>query len=349
MITIQQLPSPCLTSDLPAAFKISAAGPVTIAINRNSQNIFETTLYPYNGTATLTNIREIIEDNLRETAHITAAYKILASTETEQDAINVDIIYCSYIIANRPADYFATHFLTTRKSFLLPSNATQQLTFLQEGTPDDNAYYTECLVKTSSAIQKVTIHERTDNSEIVTEEVNPSPILKTLQEEATKNNEDPPERLISFTVHRAGRAVTFYVTDREPDLQLQFRNCFNAWETAHLFAATTYKTEVERTEATVNKTTKFYDQQTTRSHEVQLTTLSLEHALWLNQLLESFEVKDPITGKRILITDETSEISDETNATNTLKFTWSFEDNSHSLVNPASPRIFTEQYSKQFD
>lgn len=141
--------------------------------------------------------------------------------------------------------------------------------------------------------------------------------------------------------------MTFYITKGQPQETFIFRNCFNCLETAHVFAATTLKTDTDRSEATCNNQTTFYDQQTTHAHEVNITTLSLEHALWLNQLLESHKVTG-LNGNAILISDITSEISDETNATNKLKFTWKFSDNSLSLETPHPDKIFTEQYNPQF-
>ena len=147
--------------------------------------------------------------------------------------------------------------------------------------------------------------------------------------------------------YRGKRSMTFYLAKETPQLMLNFRNCFNCLETAYIYAATTLKTDIDRSEATCNNQTTFYDQQTTHAHEVNITTLSLEHALWLNQLLESHKVTDR-KGNAILISDITSEISDETNATNKLKFTWRFSDNSLSLETPHPDKIFTEQYNPQF-
>ena len=173
-------------------------------------------------------------------------------------------------------------------------------------------------------------------------------MLDALEDQTPSFSRSNGEDLLSFTVHRGKRSMTFYITKRQPQETFIFRNCFNCLETAHVFAATTLKTDIERSEATCNNQTTFYDQQTTHAHEVNITTLSLEHALWLNQLLEPHKVTD-CKENAILISDITSEISDETNVTNKLKFTWRFSDNSLSLETPTPDKIFTEHYTPQFE
>ena len=51
--------------------------------------------------------------------------------------------------------------------------------------------------------------------------------------------------------------MTFYITKSQPQETFIFRNCFNCLETAHVFAATTLKTDIDRSEATCNTPNHF--------------------------------------------------------------------------------------------
>lgn len=330
MITIDSLPiSPFLTSDIPDSINISSQDDqITVTVYHGTTQIFTTDLYPYNGKAQLVNLREIIEDYMRENGLQCGTFSVNVSSDADQATTGDFIaVYCNYKIPNRSADFFEIHFLTTRTSFLIHPDETQALSWYQNETPDDSNVYTEFLVKTDEGMKTYKKMDRPDNGTFETDYIVPQKLFETLQKEQT----DAVGTLLSMTVHRGKRTITFYITNETPDHSFLFRNCFNCIEYAHLYAATTLKADVDRSEATCNGTTQFYDQQTTHTHEVNVTTLSLEHALWLTQLMESHEVKDNATAKPILITDITAEISDETNAVNKLKFSWRYADNSLTL------------------
>ena len=349
MLTIQKIQSsPCFTSDIPDALQINADyDSVAVNVFCGKIPIFSTTLYTYNSKAMFTNFREIIEEYMRENDLTATLFSINVKAGQEQTETHATFIYNSIKLETNILTFLKTHFLTTRTSYLIPYNGEPYLSWYQEETPDDNDCYTDLVIRTGNDIKTYRLQDRADNSAMQTEIFIPDQMLDALEDQTPSFSRSNGEDLLSFTVHRGKRSMTFYITKRQPQETFIFRNCFNCLETAHVFAATTLKTDIERSEATCNNQTTFYDQQTTHAHEVNITTLSLEHALWLNQLLEPHKVTD-CKENAILISDITSEISDETNVTNKLKFTWRFSDNSLSLETPTPDKIFTEQYNPQF-
>lgn len=354
MFTIQSLPkSPFLSSEFPDTLAVDSQDDVfDVTVLCQSKQIFQTRIYAYNNKATLTNLREVIEDYMREHDIMSKTFSIvLSATDAPDQATtgNFTVIYCNYKLHARTTNFFDTHFLTIRTSFLVNYHETQELSWYQTETPEDEDVYTEFLVKTADGLKTYKVMDRADNRDMESEEFIPGQMFEDLIRDNDELKDAQPQDLLSITVHRGKRVMTFYITQATPNLSFQFRNCFNCIEYVHLFAATTLKTDVDRSEATCNGETQFYDQQTTKTNEVNITTLSLEHALWLNQLVESHQVKNAENMKPVLISDITSEISDETNSVNKLKFSWRYSDNSHTLETTSNNRIFTDPYTPQFN
>ena len=349
MLTIQKIQSsPCFTSDIPDALQINADyDSVAVDVLCEKKPIFSTTLSTYNTKATFTNSREIIEEYMRENDITATLFSINVQAGQEQTETRATFIYNSIKLETNVLTFLKTNFLTTRTSYLIPYNGEPYLSWYQEETLDDNECFTDLVIRTGKEIKTYRLQDRADDSVMQTEIFIPDQMLDALEDQTPSFSRSNGEDLLSFTVHRGKRSMTFYITKRQPQETFIFRNCFNCLETAHVFAATTLKTDIDRSEATCNNQTTFYDQQTTHAHEVNITTLSIEHAIWLNQLFESHKVTDR-KGNAILISDITSEISDETNANNKLKFTWRLSDNSLSLETPTPDKIFTEQYNPQF-
>ena len=349
MLTIQKIQSsPCFSSSIPDEIQINTDyDSVDVDVFCGNKPIFSTTLYTYQSNASLANLRELIEEYMRDNNLIVSVISVNAQARQEQAETSTTVIYSSYRQVCDIKNFLETHYLTTRTSFLIPYNGAQCLSWYQEEPPGDDECYTEVLTEAGD-FKSYRIMDRVDNGQAQSELFKPNDIFQTLLKQHPTLRDVTFKTIKRITVHRGKRSMTFYLAKETPQLMLNFRNCFNCLETAYIYAATTLKTDIDRSEATCNNQTTFYDQQTTHAHEVNITTLSIEHALWLNQLFESHKVTDR-KGNAILISDITSEISDETNATNKLKFTWKFSDNSISLVNLSRNRIFTEHYTPQFE
>ena len=162
--------------------------------------------------------------------------------------------------------------------------------------------------------------------------------------------------LLSFTVRCGQRSVTCFVDNSLTDLEsFYFRNCFNVWDSATLPVETTAKTGVDRSLAIINGSSRFYNQSTTKTYEVEAGPLTSDEAGWIDQLFSSHDVfriepdptnsYDPLLLAPILITDATCEIQDGDEKLNTVKFTWRYTDNRPIVRLSASPGIFTSPYN----
>ena len=118
---------------------------------------------------------------------------------------------------------------------------------------------------------------------------------------------------------------------------------------------TTAKTDVERSLAIINGSSRFYNQSTTKTYEVEAGPLTSDEAGWIDQFFSSHDVfriepdptnsYDPLLLAPILITDSTCEIQDGDEKLNTVKFTWRYTDNRPIVRLSASPGIFTSPYN----
>jgi len=97
--------------------------------------------------------------------------------------------------------------------------------------------------------------------------------------------------LLSFTVRCGQRSVTSFVDNSLTDLEsFYFRNCFNVWDSATLPVETTAKTDIERSLAIINGSSRFYNQSTAKTYEVEAGPLTSDEAGWIGQLFSSHDV-----------------------------------------------------------
>lgn len=107
--------------------------------------------------------------------------------------------------------------------------------------------------------------------------------------------------------------------------------------------------------AIINGKSRFYNQSTAKTYEVQTGPLTSDEAEWIDQLFSSYDVFrieqdttndiDPLVLAPILITDCTCEIQNGDEKLNTVKFTWRFTDNRPIVRLSASRGIFTSPYN----
>lgn len=100
---------------------------------------------------------------------------------------------------------------------------------------------------------------------------------------------------------------------------------------------------------------RFYNQSTAKTYEVQTRPLTSDEAEWMDQLFSSYDVfrikpdatndVDPLVLDPILITDCTCEVQNGDEKLNTVKFTWRYTDNRPIVRLSASRGIFTSSYN----
>ena len=322
-----------------------------VSVYVDHQIVFQSTLYAFGHNMYLNDIRSIIEEGIRqnENAHGECMVTI-ADSESNASTQNFVVLISDFAIPS-PMYFLATHFLTTRSSFRIHRSGNQTLAWLPSAAGTHLKYIDAVILPEGESTPTVLRWDQGQQQYFDGQLYSYTFKVQTISDYFEQKYPEKKGKLLSFTVHVGQRSMTFFVTDEVPDFRLSFLNAFNITEYAELYAVTTQKQKVERSEAHCNFDHIFYDQKTEISFEVETAALPYEEAQWLNQVFASRYVAIPIYGdtfEQILITDSTSEITDSDKEQNRLKFTYKFaKDKQHKYVE-SSPAYFTEEYNKQF-
>ena len=165
--------------------------------------------------------------------------------------------------------------------------------------------------------------------------------------------------LTAFTVRVGDRAASFFIDKSLAGTRpFYFRNCFNVSDNLFVPAVTTAKTKVDRSLAVLGSVSQFYDATCEQTYEVQSAGLTADECSLAEQLFCSDDVRTPYESapddgdfdalRPVLITDSTSEIADDPEKPNTVKFTWRYAENRIAQRNPLGVGIFTEPYDYTF-
>jgi len=343
-----------LSSALPDSFQITGEQEpsVTVAICLEREWIYSVKLYPVDGTCTFYELRQIVEQNMIKRNLSLATFELTVDDGNgmeEYDGYN--IIFSRYKNATYSDIYFLEHhFLVNRSYYTMPRNESAYVQFFAryveiplatyEATFEHNGY-----ISTYSADQQITRYPR---DYVYNIHVTPAQV-KSLVDEMEGGDMGT---LLSFTLHVGERSLMVYVTDDIPCTHFYYRNSYNAWETIFVFGTTSFKSEISRKEALMQNRTSFYDKTVTRKWEVKTVPLTIEEATWYNEFLEAESIFKDIscgyTGKTVLVSDITSEISDSVKDRITIKFSWRFDDNAYWLDSTPSEREFTPQFNRTF-
>lgn len=148
--------------------------------------------------------------------------------------------------------------------------------------------------------------------------------------------------------------VLLYLMDDTEYLTFEFRNIFNCPERVDICGTVKVKTEIDRNEAVSGGSTLQYDRKVTRSYEVETEALSDEDAKRVVQLIASHTAAVLIDGefRKIIITDETCESSNDDESLTSYKFTWQFADRrllDWDAAMPTHDGIFTQEYTEEYE
>ena len=165
--------------------------------------------------------------------------------------------------------------------------------------------------------------------------------------------------LTAFTVRVGDRAASFFIDKSLSGTRpFYFRNCFNVPDNLFVPAVTTAKTKVDRSLAVLGTVSQFYDATCEQTYEVQSAGLTADECSLGEQMFCSDDVRTPYESapddgdfdalRPVLITDSTSEIADDPEKPNTVKFAWRYTENRIAQRNPLGVGIFTEPYDYTF-
>jgi hypothetical protein len=357
-----------LSSQLGDISIASDAEYINVSVADASGNtILDERYYTFRNVATVRNLAEPIEAAMRLNRNFLSQFTITATAiyddTTESSSVTIYIIYCDrYTLCSDVDTFLAENFLTTLRARRIPPETDTYLTLIfaaNESSFDIKIDYLYRLL-TDETIRLGTILQSnlpaTEHG-FIDIPVRYSDIIADIQNGITDPDTIP--ELLSFTVSCGQRSVTFYIDRNLSDVrEFGFYNCFNIPEPIFFRSVTTAKTSVERSIATVNGVSSFYDQQASKTYETEITGLTAAEAEWIDQLLTSHTVlvaidnscdaDNPTLYAAILITDMTCEMQDGDEKPNSLKFTWRYANDLPPVHLSASPSTFTSPYNTVF-
>lgn len=329
---------------------------VIITLEDGTTEIFRTTIYAYEGKASLINIVEIIENYMINNDRVFTAFTMYYRKADDSiiDYFNINTVFCTHIINDDAVILSLTNFLTSMLSRRVPRHYVNTLSMLHG--QDNGMLKAHCVFTTSDNSTQNTIIEIkelwTDDIGVMSLRIDYNEILSLVKKVYAN-----ADRLLSYTIEYNGRFCTYYVVDDMPNVVFTFKNCFNVYEEIYLNAVTTTKTEVNRSMAISQGRHSFYDQSVDKTYEVETAPMTQAEAEWVEQLFMSHSVRlgtatDPDTLPEVIITDSTCEIYDNDEKLHKVKFTWQFVEHRPHLQTSArtdEQRIFTEPYNHTFN
>lgn len=157
--------------------------------------------------------------------------------------------------------------------------------------------------------------------------------------------------LVGGSIHIGKRSFSFFISPEKPAYSFDYINGFNVWERMLVFGSTTLKTECSAKEAVCSGVTSFYDREVTRKYEVTTRSMTLSEARHFNDFLTSNRILyiiPPDQDYDVLISDITSEISDNATEKVRMKFSWRFADNTDWRTFSDSKEVFNKVFRDAF-
>lgn len=302
---------------------------VSVEILRGAISIFKNTLHSANNTFTIYDVKTFIEDDMKKNDLNYATYQIVTVQGTQSPCYSINVLYMPYDIENNDISNFLSHhflyikdyaFLTTGSPILLKGRGLTvggkvsiDISFYIYGDTTIRTYNTSANVTVSSQLISYS-YENLQN--LIPINIGGMPVLSKKE-----------FVLSSVKLSHGDRSFSFYYVDLKEDLMISYRNSFNLSCYLPLKCKVTKKTDTEQSEANVDSLILFYDRRTAQQYEVEVTPYNDDHADCINEMLASHDIKVLVesTYQKVVITDYTSEISNEPGKEHSIKFSFKFE------------------------
>ena len=318
-----------LSSHLPETVNISTSEvSVEFILYVDGVMVFSSVYYPINHLIQVRDIRSIIEAAMFDQELSIATLTLEAKQPDGDRAIieDVKVICCSFKSTLGSETFLRQNFLTTRKSALIPRGGKMELHNYTQGGEQGNNRIRIIYRNLDTGLNSV------GNFALISMQSSVDAVkLTTLNEDYCKSKVGSATncKIYAAELRLGARAFNLFFTDETPTDEFAFINAFNVQERVYLFGATTTKTEVNRSEAVVGKRTQFYDETVTVLHEVETAPLPFDEAMWMSQMFTSKRVNRILSDNQsaeVLITDITSEVTDDDKELIKLKFSWKYAD-----------------------
>lgn len=328
----------CLTADLPDEVEVESLTPqVTVSISVGDKEVFSSVYYVYGLKIYVRDIRSIVESAMLQN-NLSIAKFVMTVKDYENFEYTPGDIWVVYSAMKSPVgseSFLQNSFLSTRRSALISQSCP--FTLYSYASPNlEKSSFCDIYYSLSSApgqLEKYTSKFATlkpSSPVIISSDASYSKFQQLLSAGGIRS---AVIRRVAY--HIGSRVFNVYFTPDTPSDTFQFRNVFDLWETACLFGASTIKTEVDRSEAVCGRKISYYDEQLKVHHEVETAPLTFSEAQHMTQLLISREITREVTPgvfAPVLITDISSEVSDNNTNPIRMKFTWTYADQTEYLL-----------------
>lgn len=320
-----------LSAALPDTVDISTQdenGSVVVKLYLDGDAVFENTLSAFGHTAKFSDIRSIIEMEMRKSGSNVASCYIAAepsnSGGNDDDATDpFKVILSEFDIAN-PAAWLASHFLTTCSSFLVAPGDAQELSWYA-ATNEQVTHVIEAMVllqdDTITSVSWTQSAASAGTGDVTNETISVDDVISHFASSG---------QLLMFTVYRGdNRCISFYVMEDSHNLHFRFRNAFDVTEYLNINGVSKNKVSMDAAEGVILHTTVKYDFERKEENDVESELLTFMQTKWLGQFLTSkhIEVLCDDGQWRPVLVDGSAEPTDSKNEVNHLKFTWKFTKN----------------------
>lgn len=340
------------SSQLPSLTFSTDDNAVAIYVFDDDHQIYmhDCTLYSYNGTVTLYDIREIVEDYMKRCRLSYMYVWVRATNKDGSDSMDVgmNVLY-STITPNITATQFASrYFLTTLTAMEFDAEKDVYLSAYHERGEDTTTVYNIVYRTVNDEIKSARFESEGTASEsgVVEYMVCYLDIMAYVWSEECKE-------MVSLNLQVGKRMMMFYLREKPVEECFSFRNAFNCWENFFLAGSTNVKTSSEKSEAVCGGVIQHYDKRNKQLYEVKTALMRDEEAGWLVQFLLSHHIyigSNDDEG-RVIIEEFTHEVTDDDNAKHKIEFTWRYaRSDKFALQLPTAhnPRLFTKQFKDTF-
>ena len=322
-----------LSSGIPTFYISTASESAKVSLYRSENCIFETRMYAQKNRLTVRDLRQVIEQDMRDNYLTFAAYTLYTDDDTVVSKFNV--LYCCMKFTGDNKQFLVNRFLTTSTSKQMARVKDELYFFVRK---EEGVIAPRQFVTYKDATGNILLHDKQFSTR-----PGASGYGGVFCVEVKPNDYASLGTVLSITTMVGSRSFTHFYIEQQPSLKLFYANIFNVPEQVHLIGVTSRKTEVERSEAVIHRTTSFYDQTTTELREFESAPMSKPTADMIGEIVSSHMVniidqdyEDWDDLPTILITDSSVELKDAKGELNTVKLTFRYEDDSPHLP------LFTE-------
>lgn len=349
------IPSVVFSSDLPSVIEFQAQDEVfTFSVEVDEVTIYRTSLFTNDDIAHFYDLDQMVTQYMLEHRKVKAMLYILAEYEGGEDRENGTVFFSAIRTdATNATAFLKANYLTTRTFFRMPRNAeaTQNVEFFAYASEKPHKGTITAVVELEDGtVQTVTISHDLKSSN-VGKIYSFSIGVEDIQEQLEESFPDKDFKVLEATVRHGQRALTLFFTDKQPIAVLTFANAFNIIETAYIYGSQTVSTDVSTKSAMVQRKTSFYAREIDQRFKVETCPLSMEEALWFNQLLSSDYVCRDFAGKAqpVLIDDITSDIPANTGEPIRMKFSYRYTTPEFRHKSTAQAAVSSSPFSSEFN